>query len=214
MRRACFVAMVCTAVLVASAEQVQSALIDSGAVTSDTATGLEWLDVTQSQGLSYDSVSSQFGIGDAFESFRYATRAEVDQLFRNAGFGATDGIFRTADFTVAQDFMNLVGVTSASARGDAVLGITGDLIGSNSRQVFTVAFEVPPFQNPSAGYAIGLDSAGSSLVLSNQDASFRGSWLVRQTAANIPEPTTLAIWSVLGGIGLAVGHRRRRRKAA
>lgn len=29
-----------------------------------------------------------------------------------------------------------------------------------------------------------------------------------------PEPTTLAIWSVLGGIGLVVGHRRRRRKAA
>lgn len=30
----------------------------------------------------------------------------------------------------------------------------------------------------------------------------------------IPEPTALAIWSVLGGIGLVAGHRRRQRKAA
>ena len=30
----------------------------------------------------------------------------------------------------------------------------------------------------------------------------------------IPEPTTLAIWSVLGGIGLVASRRRRKRKAA
>lgn len=29
----------------------------------------------------------------------------------------------------------------------------------------------------------------------------------------IPEPATLAIWSLLGGIGLVVGHRRRRKAA-
>ena len=29
----------------------------------------------------------------------------------------------------------------------------------------------------------------------------------------IPEPTTVAIWSLLGGIGLVVGHRRRRKAA-
>ncbi|MBC8354931.1 MAG: hypothetical protein H8E66_23375 [Planctomycetes bacterium] len=31
--------------------------------------------------------------------------------------------------------------------------------------------------------------------------------------APVPEPTTLAIWSLLSGIGLVVGHRKRRRKA-
>lgn len=34
------------------------------------------------------------------------------------------------------------------------------------------------------------------------------------TSATVPEPTTLAIWSLLGGIGLVFGHRRRKRKAA
>jgi hypothetical protein len=33
-------------------------------------------------------------------------------------------------------------------------------------------------------------------------------------AASVPEPTTLIIWSVLGGCGIAVGMRRRKRTAA
>lgn len=32
--------------------------------------------------------------------------------------------------------------------------------------------------------------------------------------SQVPEPTTLAIWSLLGGIGLVAGHRRRRHRRA
>jgi hypothetical protein len=36
---------------------------------------------------------------------------------------------------------------------------------------------------------------------------------VTDPASPVPEPTTLAIWSVLGGVGLAVGKWRKREAA-
>jgi hypothetical protein len=200
--------------------QLQAALISSndasfgvGSITQDTATGLEWLDVTLSVNLSYNTVSGQFGAGGQFEGFRYGTQAEVDQLFRNAGFAQTDGVFRTADYSTAQAFMSFVGVTSSSARGDDALGVTADLIGTLNgtglRRMFIVSFEFPPFQNPSAGYAVGLDSPGSSNILDSNAANFRGSWLVRESAAAVPEPASFAIWS-LATVAFVVGGIRRR----
>lgn len=52
-------------------------------ITRDTASGLEWLDLTQTVDLSYDSVTGLLGTGAMFSGFRYASNAEVVQLFQS-----------------------------------------------------------------------------------------------------------------------------------
>ncbi len=60
-------------------------------ITEDTATGLQWLDLSETYGLSYEFVSSQFGAGGQFEGFRYATQDEVVALWANFGIDLSAG---------------------------------------------------------------------------------------------------------------------------
>ena len=72
---------------------VNATLIDNGIFTSDTATGLDWLDLTETsgprdgepRGFSADDVLGQLGAGGQFEGWRYANFVEVHQLMENAG---------------------------------------------------------------------------------------------------------------------------------
>lgn len=63
-------------------------IVDLGNITRDTATGLDWLDVTKTRGRSYNQVTAQMVIGGAYEGYRYATMAELDQLIINFGYTA------------------------------------------------------------------------------------------------------------------------------
>lgn len=188
---------------------VDDPVFGAGSVTRDTDTGLEWLDLTSSTGRSYDQVSVEFSVGGDFAGWRYGTESELNQLF-----------FSSADIPVGphsphgklSDLQSLVGITdvansvSFGLYDDSTDGTEAEVVGSATliigvggdgslAEAFIIADDLPP---------------------SEPDSS-TGSWLVRVPAppgGPIPEPTTLAIWSVLGGIGLVVGHRRRKRKAA
>lgn len=59
-------------------------------ITYDTDTGLQWLDVTVTQGLSYDNVTAEMVVGGAYEGWRYATVQEFDQLVVNFGYVAVN----------------------------------------------------------------------------------------------------------------------------
>lgn len=65
-----------------------AAIVDLGNITRDTSTGLDWLDVTETAGLPYDLVRAEMGVGGAYEGYRYATMAELDQLIINFGYSA------------------------------------------------------------------------------------------------------------------------------
>jgi len=54
-------------------------------ITRDTGSGLDWLDLTETNNMSYDTVQGQLGVGGAFEGFRYATNAEVISMWANFG---------------------------------------------------------------------------------------------------------------------------------
>ena len=66
------------------------------ALTQDTTTGLQWLDLSASSNRSFSDVSTQLGVGGDFEGFRYASEVEVRTLFSNAGVPDLSGASESA----------------------------------------------------------------------------------------------------------------------
>ncbi|WP_101756942.1 VPLPA-CTERM sorting domain-containing protein [Oceanicoccus sp. KOV_DT_Chl] len=64
----------------------QAAIVDLGNITRDTASGLDWLDLTATAGLSYTDVLLQMDVGGDYEGWRYASAAEFDQLVVSFGY--------------------------------------------------------------------------------------------------------------------------------
>ncbi len=60
-------------------------------ITRDTVSGLDWLDLTETNNLSYDYVNGQLGVGGQFAGFRYATGIEVVALWDNFGINLSAG---------------------------------------------------------------------------------------------------------------------------
>jgi len=60
-------------------------------ITHDTVSGLDWLDLTETNNLSYNAVVSELGSGGDYEGFRVATSAEVVALWANFGIDLTAG---------------------------------------------------------------------------------------------------------------------------
>src|SRR5215470_4861134 len=71
------------AIFWAATDAAAATLVDNGTFTTDTATGLDWLDVTQTQGLSYNAVTSLFG--STLAGWQFATLAQVSKLYDDAG---------------------------------------------------------------------------------------------------------------------------------
>jgi len=71
------------AILLTLGNPVQAFIIDRGNYLTDTKSGLDWLDVTESVNRSYNDVIMQFGPGGDFEGWRYATDVEFNDLVSN-----------------------------------------------------------------------------------------------------------------------------------
>ncbi len=60
-------------------------------ITVDTGTGLRWLDLTETNATPFSTISSQLEQGGLFEGFRYATVAEVINLWSKFGVDLSTG---------------------------------------------------------------------------------------------------------------------------
>lgn len=168
----------------------------SNAITLDTETGLEWLDLPFSRNLSYNSVSTQFGSGGSFSGFRHANTTEVEALFTAAGIpNIGNGNASVANIAPSQALIALVGSTSFQDIYPETIGITGTLGFAGLHRSGLLDFY---WDNGIGVYQVSTDS-----VQYGDTASFDsvGHWLVREpSSAAIPEPTT-----VLGLATAAVG---------
>lgn len=178
-----------------------------GSITQDTATGLEWLDIDLTAGLSYNDVAAGFGPGGAFEGFAHASLEQVDTLFLNAGFSATDNVLRNEDIPAANHFFAFLGISaSAQGVGSSSFGVTSTTAFTGNPRVAYVSLSIP--DDGASAYALG---APPSTFNFDQTSPGTGQWLVRPAATLVPLP---APFMLLGGALGLLSLTATRRKAA
>ncbi len=181
----------------ATSELIEADLAAPGdaLITRDTETGLDWLDLTETTGLSYDDVGAGSGNTWAANGWRHATTPEVCDLLLKLGLGPTPC---PGSVSVEGDFVS---------NHLTLLGVNGMQIGTAS--TWGLFDDLDP-SNPSVGRGIvkkvGLDPPLTSTVdvwLNDSDPSISGSqfgghFLVRRTSpgtvltfdANVAPPGT------------------------
>jgi len=206
--------------LLAPLEAAQAQLIDHGSTTVDNQSGLEWLDLSASSGLSFAQVNAGFGANGAFDGYRYATSGEVANLLGEFGLPVTP--YTTYATSLAPQLalfdsylgLNFGGLGPAygfqAMVGDAIAGFAGyhPLFYGFPNSANT-AFGSGPFVT--AGDRL-IDTNAEVTVGYSENISERnlGHFLVRSVSP-VPEPSTWAL--LLGGLALVGVQARARRRA-
>ena len=93
---------------------VHALLIDKNTYATDTATGLDWLDVTATRGMSYASIINN----PQYNGYRFATRAELDKLVT-----AYTGIDLSYSYTTNVDPTGLISTQVDSGSNSTILHV-------------------------------------------------------------------------------------------
>jgi hypothetical protein len=171
----------------------QAALVDNGNSLIDTATNLEWLDLTETQGQTVNQVLSSSFV--TVDGYAYATTDQVATLFANAGF--VTGVSDTDPLNDPAAALLLSGLgctqfcspgTNATGRGWADFG---------------GGFNYRPFY---ANTGLGAQYAIISLGNASEDFADEtaGVYLVRTVV-----PVPAALWLFVSAFGLLGWFRRR-----
>lgn len=187
--RRLFQAAVAVSVICGSTTFAPAALISSdlntpgdGLLTRDTASRLEWLDLTQSTGLSWDQVEAGAS-GFLAQGFRHATAAEVRSVLDQLGFGAPSAV-SSLYYQPAVNFLELFGCTSSCTVGSGLIQPTA-----------------PPFQPGIFAYAIDANTQGSSPPVGSWSIGVFDSFVASETRGHflvrVPEASPLSLLILL-----------------
>lgn len=95
----CLPAMLCASAEAALVERDWQSPSDA-ALTYDTDTGLEWLDLTVTQGMSYNDVAPLLATGQIYEGFQFASDARIIGLFSAVDLVETESNRSTEGYKV------------------------------------------------------------------------------------------------------------------
>ena len=161
--------------------EVDSAVFGQGALTRDTAQGLDFLDLRQTFQRSFQDVSS--GLDSEFAGFRYATAAEIFNLVDNYNSSATPSgtprltALLDVSFTqVGLDFSPGLSADIGPGGGIQLVSITEGFI--------TTDVSAPPTVRLGVEFAI------------NEVSNTAGSFLVTSSSP-VPEPSSVSLCAVL-----------------
>ncbi len=210
---------------------MDDSVFGANALTQDSASGFQWLDLTLTGSRSYNDMvgndgSNEFVAGGDFAGFRYATLTEVEQLWIAAGIAPSriyhegppaTGTFETNDsatFTSARALQELIGYVLTTAnppftnadgwRSNAV-ALDGGGVGYASLDTCSVG----------SGFCRGSSLPMTRAHLSPANVYWETyqwqHWLLREGAVvgQVPEPSTLALLMVALAL-LATSQRRTR----
>jgi len=178
-----------------------AALIDNGTYTTDTASGLDWLDLSLTTGISMEDALA------ANSEWRYATNTEVENIFGQL----FDGYFNTevggwsnstngayADqFTDVINFQNLFGATQTGVGFKFTFGLYEDE--ASIIRVMGTQFYTPSNQT----VVEGMDF--TQVLDTTTAVTGRGTFLVRSSVVPVPA----AVWLFGSALGLLSWMRRK-----
>jgi hypothetical protein len=203
------------------AQSAQAALLagdlatsGDGLITKDSLTGLEWLDLTATQGASFDQVTAGLGGYTTEKGFRYANAAEVNALFTSAlegkvgNFQSSPGVsFQIpAAYFAAREINDLLGVTQTLGGRTSdfrnSLGYVAPVSATGTVAVVSIASNLTRFQADSTFVTRGEVQGFNFVSPTALGSSVVGSYLVRSSAPvkSTPEPSSL-----LGGAIVLTG---------
>ena len=171
---------------------LDDAVFGADSITLDQNTGRQWLDVTVTDGLSYNELIVLLQ-EEEYKDFQLATYDDVIELWDSAGLDV--GV--TSDLQAAIEFVELVGVTLTQNGFPQVLGVTDTLIFQGVHRQAQVDYFV---ENGEDFYLIGTTGGPGDTF----GVEGRGGWLFR----TIPEPGTAPL-----AICIAAILARRKRAA-
>ena len=190
----------------------QSGPFGADTQTLDTATGLVWLDVTESAGYSHTQILAEIQPGGTFEGYHLASAEEVATLFTNAGIDLGAGsAFVAENYTPVVALCALLGVLGNNGNCGAgctfsfTSGYTGDPPNSpGSFRAANLAYfdntaglsPADPHAPIGRAYVNGGSSDGSSSSI--------GSFLI------VPEPPAAGACALLALAAIVRGVPRRR----
>jgi hypothetical protein len=190
-------------VLMVAMGSSNAALINNGDYTTDTETGLDWLDLSKTNGMNYISAQTLFS-GDGWV---HATESQfeglIDSVFPSYAQTSTSGYMQVSgsdivSYNAARNFKELFGTTCDSSNPVCSYGFYE--VGGNLRlggvYVYSGAYV---YRDYTYNY-----SAASSSAHSNNSV---GIFLVR--TSSVSEPTSIMVLSLgLIGLGLARGNKK------
>ena len=188
--------LVINAAVISFSPNATAVLMDNGDTTVDTATGLEWLDLTKTVGLSINqALATGFVTSDGFS---HATVAQVNTLFLNAGFLTTNNVNNPANNPAANLLTSLMGVTQFPG----TVNETGRGFATNG-----AVYSRPNYHKG----ALGAGAAVISLQTNNKDLvdSTSGHFLIRDYVA-VPDHGSTLLLLAMSAFAL---HRARRIRA-
>lgn len=102
-------ALISVTLLALSAGTANAALINTGNSMQDTTTNLEWLDLTETQGMTFNEVAASTLY--TVDGWVHATQSQVEAMFLNAGFVSTDNVNNVANDPAAALLLANLGCT-------------------------------------------------------------------------------------------------------
>jgi hypothetical protein len=177
-------------------------------ILNDSSTGLQWLGLDETAGLSYTQVASQLGSGGTYDGFAFATVSQIDALFADAGIPNVDAGFEGTSANLP-GVTSLLGLWNANLAGvyEATSGPFGYFLTAG---VGTGLVWIPEGTYGVTGTAEATD--GPDRAFAGGDATFSesylGSALVRVGTASAPDGgETIALLGAAFA-GLAMLRRR------
>lgn len=178
-------------------------LIEKSNFVSDTATGLDWLDFSETNGLAGSSVEAEMGAGGRYEGWRYANIGDVTNLFNDAGGNGTYDRYKVygMNTAIAPTLLDLLGATrmadhfyrtaSVHFKGNYASDLWGFRINENLSNSYYNSVYVGII------FATGGAEEGKAHAL------------VRESVAEVPEPGSIALFALgIVSIGFFVRSRR------
>jgi hypothetical protein len=177
----------------------------ANSLTIDTSSGLGWLNLTASAGLSYNQVLADTQPGGIFYGFRFATAQEVLNLYSSAGFSTGNYPSATSPILL---FLSMIGATSSQDGNPETFGISGTAL-----EGFQIVSGVDFFYNSGVPMYDVTGVPGSTLAYGPGTAyPTVGSWLVQ----DVPETADPIIYVLAAGAlaGFVVWQRRESSRAS